>query len=190
MPVLRKERVLNGGVFLLLLGSVVQGNGESSDLELIALQQKQAGGTDSRKEYYMLSAVLGAFWSTVCLHDKPWRGRDDSIPMKTEKFRETLKVTSSPSLRASSVHCSAAAPPPGLIRGKYRNDSLDLRLGFTERGTCDMGWCVSAYVGSESVISYIIRSQGTSLSKNMSKKSQRIKCVSLSGTNSLGVKGT
>lgn len=71
MPVLRKESVLNGGVFFLLLGSVVQGSGESSDFELIALQQKQAGGTDSRKEYYMLSAVLGAFWSTVCLHDNP-----------------------------------------------------------------------------------------------------------------------
>lgn len=65
MPVLRKDRVLNGGVFLLLLGSMVQGNKESSDFELIALQQKQAGRTDSRKEYYMLSAVLGAFWSTV-----------------------------------------------------------------------------------------------------------------------------
>lgn len=53
-----------------------------------------------------------------------------------------------------------------------------------------MGWCVSAAVGSESVISYIIRSQGTSLSKNMSQKSQRIKCVSFEWYKQPGSEGT
>ena len=61
VPISRRGRVLDGGVFLLLLGSLVQAYGESSDFELIALAQKQAGGADSRKEYCMLSAELGAF---------------------------------------------------------------------------------------------------------------------------------
>lgn len=61
VPVSRRGRGLDGDGFFLLLGSLVQAYGESSDFELIALAQKQAGGADFRKEYCMLSAELGAF---------------------------------------------------------------------------------------------------------------------------------
>lgn len=61
VPVSRRGRVLDGGVFLTVLNILVQGYGESSDFELIALEQKQSGGADTRKEYSVLSAVPSAF---------------------------------------------------------------------------------------------------------------------------------
>lgn len=104
----KKGKGLNGGVFLLLLGSVVQGNGESSDFELIALQQKQAGGTDSRKEYYMLSAVLGAFL-VYCLSSwPPWKLQDVIIP--TEEKQKWNTGLSAHSVSRPARHCSATYP--------------------------------------------------------------------------------
>ena len=44
--------------------------------------------------------------------------------------------------------------------------------------------------GNESVISYIIRSQGTSLSQNMTQKSQRITCISFEWYKQPGSEGT
>lgn len=78
---------------------------------MIALNQKQAGAANMRNEcsvlWLVLSDLLPILTTTL-------EGRDDGIPVKKlelRELRESLKVTSSPGLKASSVHYSVLLLP-------------------------------------------------------------------------------